>query len=418
MPPPPPPPPPGPGPPGPPPPPNLGSSRGALPDRKGLLGDIAKGKQLKKAVTSEGELFLQKTSSNMTDDRSAPQVGGGVVASNQGPSSLGRPPIVPPINVTASVSSSQINNQPPSAPQLGGLFAGGMPTLRKTSKKNVNTGAEHEEFSTHNSSPGPGRLPPKAPSTRPNTIPETSTIARPIGIPPPPPAPPTLPTSIAPPAPPPPVPTAKSTSGARVPGPSTQVPSRPIPTERVVTQKPYEDVTAISAPRLPSLPTAPPPPLPSSASPAPPLPRSPAPLPVTTTQAPDITLMSRPAAAPSMATASPTIRTQATKPISEVSSLDGLQAALADRGSNRPSHGSFEHTSNADPSGRQIYENGFDSAAYSLKAQRVKRIDDSRYKFQPDSALPIIRPFTNCQKIYRSGRPQGSTVPLNLADLR
>lgn len=94
-----------------------------------LLTDITKGKQLKKAVTN---------------DRSAPIIG--KVSGGSGPSPLAGAPAVPkppgglapPIPVgnrarsnsdqSGRESSNSVTEQPP---QLGGLFAGGMPKLKK-----------------------------------------------------------------------------------------------------------------------------------------------------------------------------------------------------------------------------------------------------------------------------------------------
>ena len=42
-------------------------------------------------------------------------------------------------------------------------------------------------------------------------------------------------------------------------------------------------------------------------------------------------------------------------------------------------------------------------------------IDDSRWKFQPESHLPEPRPFKGDRKVYRSGR--GSSVPLDFGCL-
>jgi hypothetical protein len=107
-----------------------------------LLSDISKGKALKKAVTN---------------DRSAPQVS--KAAGGPGPSPLGgAPPIpglpkapgslAPPVpGLRARSNSDQSDRQQPatssmdSAPQLGGLFAGGMPKLRKTGA-GVDTGGK------------------------------------------------------------------------------------------------------------------------------------------------------------------------------------------------------------------------------------------------------------------------------------
>ncbi|KAM3460739.1 hypothetical protein NHJ6243_005669 [Beauveria neobassiana] len=127
-PPPPPPPPPGAGGPPPPPPPPPGGAPGGLPGRPppgrgALLADISKGRALKKTVTH---------------DRSAPQVAGGVASS--GPAVGGAPPVpglAPPVPGNRARSNSDQGTGATSAglesaaPQLGGLFAGGMPKLKK-----------------------------------------------------------------------------------------------------------------------------------------------------------------------------------------------------------------------------------------------------------------------------------------------
>ena len=116
------PPPPPPGPPAPPPPASLPSrpvktaapAGGGGGDRSALLKSIQKGTQLKKTVTN---------------DRSAP-ITGTVKNSN---------------NAAASAGSSQSSGGSGSGgfsgplPGIGGLFAGGMPTLKKTSG-GINTG--------------------------------------------------------------------------------------------------------------------------------------------------------------------------------------------------------------------------------------------------------------------------------------
>ncbi|KEZ44418.1 Beta-N-acetylhexosaminidase [Scedosporium apiospermum] len=153
MPPPPPPPPPPPmlgGPPPPPPPPPPGNLPSRPPaggtNRNALLSDITKGKALRKAVTN---------------DRSAPQVGKVSGGGGGGPPIGGAPPIpgmapkppgglAPPVPALRARSNSDQGDRPaahkPSgsldgAPQLAGLFAGGMPKLRKRGG-GVDTGAD------------------------------------------------------------------------------------------------------------------------------------------------------------------------------------------------------------------------------------------------------------------------------------
>ncbi|KAI5292709.1 hypothetical protein KEM56_006225, partial [Ascosphaera pollenicola] len=103
-----------------------------------LLGDIRKGAKLRKAVTN---------------DRSAPLVGGKITSGGAAAPSIGSAPPVPgmlkppggapPVPGNRTRSNSSVADppaSPPSAPSLGGLFAGGMPKLRKTGG-GVDTGA-------------------------------------------------------------------------------------------------------------------------------------------------------------------------------------------------------------------------------------------------------------------------------------
>ncbi|OAA39330.1 basic proline-rich protein [Beauveria brongniartii RCEF 3172] len=160
-PPPPPPPPPGAGGP-PPPPPPPGGAPGGLPGRPppgrgALLADISKGRALKKTVTH---------------DRSAPQVAGGVASS--GPAVGGAPPVpglAPPVPGNRARSNSDQGTGAtsaglePAAPQLGGLFAGGMPKLKKRGG-GVDTGRDSE--SSYLSDPGESKFSaPRPPASAP-----------------------------------------------------------------------------------------------------------------------------------------------------------------------------------------------------------------------------------------------------------
>ncbi|KAG8421383.1 verprolin [Metarhizium acridum] len=164
----PPPPPPPPPPPGaagpPPPPPPPGGAPGGMPsrppasgNRNALLSDIQKGKSLKKAVTN---------------DRSAPVVG--KTSSGGGPVLGGAPAVpgglAPPVpGNRARSNSDQGSGQAASsgmesaAPQLAGLFAGGMPKLKK--RGGIDTGANSD--ASYLSDPGESRSsapkPPGAP---------------------------------------------------------------------------------------------------------------------------------------------------------------------------------------------------------------------------------------------------------------
>ncbi|KAL6886561.1 hypothetical protein HDV57DRAFT_526371 [Trichoderma longibrachiatum] len=165
MPPPPPPPPPLPGagiPPPPPPPP--GGAPGGLASRpppssggrNALLADISKGKPLKKAVTN---------------DRSAPVIA--KASSSSGPAIGGAPPIpalalAPPVPGNRARSNSDQKSAAQdvrpmdSAPQLGGLFAGGMPKLKK--RGGIDTGASADASFHSDSEKAPSHSAPHVPS--------------------------------------------------------------------------------------------------------------------------------------------------------------------------------------------------------------------------------------------------------------
>ena len=107
-----------------------------------LLGDISKGMKLKKVT--------------QVNDRSAPIVGkvsGGASAAPMGAPAIpgmGKPPAVPGLapSVPGGANRARSNSDTDSGagmaapPQLGGLFAGGMPKLRKSG--GVKTGADQD----------------------------------------------------------------------------------------------------------------------------------------------------------------------------------------------------------------------------------------------------------------------------------
>ena len=124
-------------PPGPPPPPAAPSGRGpkpfgkkaggGAPDRNALLSSIQQGKALKKTVTN---------------DRSAPLVGGTKTSNNtQGSSNLNGGPKFPPGGSKPSTNRSENGNgETPRLPGIGGLFAGGMPQLKPAGSRGINSG--------------------------------------------------------------------------------------------------------------------------------------------------------------------------------------------------------------------------------------------------------------------------------------
>lgn len=107
-----------------------------------LLGDISKGKQLRKAVTNDRSAPIVVKAAG---DSSGPPAGGAPAIPG-----LGRPSgLAPPVPGNRMRSNSDQGRDSGSSgieapPQLGGLFAGGMPKLKKRGG-GVDTGGESEK---------------------------------------------------------------------------------------------------------------------------------------------------------------------------------------------------------------------------------------------------------------------------------
>ncbi|KAM3562500.1 hypothetical protein MY1884_001799 [Beauveria asiatica] len=415
--PPPPPPPPPPGAGGPPPPPPPGGAPGGLPGRPppgrgALLADISKGRALKKTVTH---------------DRSAPQIVGGVASS--GPAVGGAPPVpglAPPVPGNRARSNSDQGTGATSAglesaaPQLGGLFAGGMPKLKKRGG-GVDTGRDSE--SSYLSDPGESKFSaPRPPASAPPppsggapVIPGRPSLPvlgpgglrKTSGRGPPPPIgkkPPAIPTSRKPAL----KPTITSSPAPPPPPPPSGAPALPPPRP------------------ISSAPGAPPPPPPSSAPPLPaaaPRLQPPPPPPPPANSVPSFASpVNRPSGRSSPATAPPP------PPPPPPGAAPSPPAALA---SPPPppqsrSRGASLRQSMLDPSAYTLSTNGsssptptpnsktsFHSRSPSLGGGGRIFINDSRWHFQGDDQLPKPRAFSGGSHRYRAGR--GSSVPLDLS---
>ncbi|EPQ65868.1 hypothetical protein BGT96224_A21245 [Blumeria graminis f. sp. tritici 96224] len=370
-------------PPPPPPPPGNLPPRPAVGNRNALLTDITKGKQLKKATTNDRSAPIVAKAQNTLANNSlapAPPVPG-----------VPRAPAPPVLdgNQAQSVRNKEGRSSggflgAGNTTSIGGLFAGGIPKLKKRNG-GVDTGATNEPTVIPSSEPSYTAAqkflpvtapkqpsgPPPIPGTQNGTKSrffaqsvESSRKAESNYLP--------QPTSVAPSkAPPPPV---------------GKKPPAPPPVSRKQSRAQISNSIS-SAP-----PPAPPPPLPSATP--------------------------RPLA--SVLRTSPLSSQTSLPPTTAINQNLAMQAAIraAEQASpsiatQPPVHASLKLTSDNSfvPGPSAEIETDKESNNKSFNSRRII-INDSRWKFTDDSMLPKPRQFQGGPKKYRAGR--GSSVPLDI----
>ncbi|PMD48514.1 hypothetical protein L207DRAFT_505546 [Hyaloscypha variabilis F] len=312
-------------------------------------------------------------------------------------------------------------------PQLAGLFAGGMPKLKKRGG-GVDTGANRESSytsdpeSTTSSAPRPPIMaapkPPTAAPPRPNQqngsgptpFPSISNLRKTGGINAPRPM-----SSASVKGPPPPI-------GKKPPVPGTRKPSSLAPSP------PFS-----SAPPPPSAPPSAPPP-PSSAPPPPAAP----PPPPALSRPPPPSIRSQPPPPPTSPPSQNQSQSQSLAMQAAIRAAQTSPAGAPPPPPNAPPSSSFRVPSppsaapmppTSRPPAQQPMRSMLDPSSYTLSSNgglpknpsphrnsepsRRLVINDPRWKFQDESILPKPRDFHGGPKKYRAGR--GSSVPLDLS---
>ncbi|KAF1941804.1 hypothetical protein EJ02DRAFT_512129 [Clathrospora elynae] len=452
------------GPPPPPPMPGMKAPGGKPPSGAGrsqgaLLGDISKGARLKKVT--------------QINDRSSPIVGKVNDAPSGAPMGapaipgMGKPPAVPGLappvpgggnRARSNSDTAGGENAMAAPPQLGGLFAGGMPKLRKSG--GVKTGAEQSSTpylsdpeTSRSSVPRPPRgaapKPPGAPPAppipggRPPLHPirgglmdsRPSSVASSISMKPKPPPP----IGKKPPMPP---PSSRKPSGLAPPPPLSAARAPPVPGGAPPAPPPPPPSSTPSAPppRPGGVPPAPP--LPPSAAPRAPV-RSTLPPPPPPSAPPPLNgqydddeydpykySASPPPKAPPLNGHAPSLAEQAARnafgraspaapppppPASAPAPPPPPSPALSRPASQTPLRSMLDPSSYTLTNGGSGVKSPANPSMGSGTGQKgkVMPIHDLRWRFQDEAQFPRPREFSNGPKRYRAGR--GSSVPLDLS---